>query len=166
MWETAGLAADWYRQEILASQLTVSAQGAQEMRPWAVYVLCPTLGRAPVGGLEVVARDWPDGFTRDDAVEALTFEGDLVVSPPRVDDFDTRAGRAIRLRQRHLVSTDPPRQVIEVVRYCWLVPEENALLLASMVFVDLVEAAQLAPMLDAVARKCEIVIKSDPVVSS
>jgi hypothetical protein len=160
IWGAAGLASDRDRQQAIVAHLTMLAQGSHDTRPEASYVLCPTLGEPPAGVLDVVGGDCPDGFTRDDAIAEVTVEGDLAVSPPHISDIETRAGSALRVQQRQLTSLDPPRDVVEVIQYSWLMPDNKTLLLASIVFLDLVEAAKLAPMVDALARQCEIAVQN------
>jgi hypothetical protein len=157
-WGAAGRAPDWYRQQVFTDQLTVLARGAARLKPVVALVLCPEPAGSPAAVLEVLVADVPAGFTRADAVTQFTAPAAEHAEPPLVTDLDTRAGRAVRVRQRLVTPVEgSSRAVIETIRYGWLVPHEHALLVASISLPDLVTAGRLFPLVDDLARGCEIV---------
>jgi hypothetical protein len=167
IWSTAELPTDRRHQKIVTKQLALLARCEQPILPEAIYILCPTLGQAPVARMEVIGGDWPEGeFTQEAIVKEVVFEDEHAVSLPQVSDLHTSAGRAVRVRQRYFVSLDPPRDMIDVIHYVWVVPEEKAVLAASIRFVDLSKTDALAPMVDTFARQCFITIEAEPDNSS
>lgn len=85
--------------------------------------------------------------TREDCIE-IARAGIPVFQEPVVEDMETRSGTAIALRYRPMVEADGTTEVHQVSAVLWPRPEHNVLYLLSNYCEDLVEAAEIADLLD------------------
>lgn len=153
-WHESGRASDWFHEQLLVDAYTELARAARRWPPVFAYVLSPEPGEMPAGVVRILVGDVPSGFDRAAMIEEVCSSPDVAVEPAQVDEVETRAGTAVRVRERYHAD-DALRTVYEDTTYAWLVPEEHALLVASITFVDLTKAVKAAPLVESLARSCE-----------
>jgi hypothetical protein len=116
--------------------------------PWSGPTALVLVEISPLPG-----SDTADGGSRAAALALLAVPDETLAEPPDVDDLDTGAGPAVRVRQRRLSTDGEGRRVVnEFLLYAWPDPERGLAIVASTNFPDLVEAGRWAGSVDDLAR--------------
>jgi hypothetical protein len=126
------------------------------VEPALAFVFTPEPWAGPTTLVLVTAAPLPsgnDGASRVAVLALLAVPDDRLAEPQDVDELDTAAGPALRVRQRRVQTDDTGRRAVtEHLLYAWPDPGQGMVLVASTSFPDLVEAGRWAGAVDDLAR--------------
>jgi hypothetical protein len=116
-------------------------------------LLCPAPSREVVAIVRLVAVELDDDQVSGgvDVGRRIVAPDELPsIEPVEVSEFATPAGPAVRSRAR-VAGPEPERAVSEWLNYAWVVPGYRYASLMTTAFVDLLQAGQWRPAIDALA---------------
>jgi hypothetical protein len=121
--------------------------------PALAFVFTPEPWAGPTTVVVLTAAPMPSSGSRADVLALLELPGEELAEPQDVDELDTDAGPAVRVRKR-VVQVDGTgrRAVLEQLLYAWPDPVQGLVLVFSTSFPDLVEAGRWAGAVDDLAR--------------
>jgi hypothetical protein len=129
--------------------------------PFHALLLHPRVNDGVSAVAMVRFEDLDEPVPLDDAVAELLLPQEMLEAPADVSRVDTAGGPAARVVQRYRMPRDPQGETVaESVVYLWVVEDDEGeplVLTFSTAFEDLVEAEELRPLFDEVARTMALV---------
>lgn len=138
----------------IADQLSAAATlAARTDDSMVTLLLCPAPSRRVVAIVRLVAVELDDEDVSGGVAtgrQIVAPDGLPSIEPVEVTELETPAGPAVRGRAR-VAGAEPERPVSEWLNYAWVVPGYRYASLLTTAFVDLLEAGQWRPTIDALA---------------
>jgi hypothetical protein len=155
-WDVSGREVGHAKLESFASGLASLCGSARAAEPALALVFTPEpwAGVTTVFLLTAAPFSTGDSGTgRDEVLALLSFPDERLAEPADVDDLETAAGPALRVRKR-LVRTDPAglSAVVEQLNYAWPDPKQGLVLIGTTSFADPVEMGRWTAAVDDLAR--------------
>lgn len=161
-WADQAARGAWDRSGREPSQAQLSSFGAalaslcdyvRTVEPALAFVFCPEPWAGPTTVAMVTAAALAPGDERESVLALLAVPDERLAEPQQVDDLETAAGGALRVRQRRVQEDEQGRRAVtEHLFYAWADPEQGLVLVATTSFPDLVEAGRWAGAVDDLAR--------------
>jgi hypothetical protein len=117
------------------------------------FVFTPEPWAGPTTVVMLLVETLPGDGTRDELATLFAVPEAALAEPQEVDDLDTDAGPAVRVRQRRVTVDDEGRRVVtEHLQYAWPDRAQGVAMVAVTSFGDLVAAGRWAGAIDDLAR--------------
>jgi hypothetical protein len=154
-WEVAAREPSQAQLDSFGGNLASMCVWVRTFEPALAFVFIPEPWSGPTALVLVNVAPLPsgDGDSRAAVLALLAVPDESLAEPQDIDDLDTAAGPAVRVRQRRVSADDEGRRVVnEFLLYAWPDPEQGLAIVASTNFPDLVEGGRWAGSVDDLAR--------------
>jgi len=155
-WEFSGREVGQAKLTSFAAALASVCELARSTLPALAFVFTPEPWSGATALFLLTAAPFPSGDavdSRDEVLALLSVPDDRLAEPQEVDELETAAGPALRVRKR-LVHTDNAglSSVVDQLNYAWPDPVQGLVLIASTSFSDPLEMGRWTEAVDDLAR--------------
>jgi hypothetical protein len=155
-WDISGRAVGQAKLASFAAALASLCGLARAAQPALALVFTPEPWSGATALFLLTAAPFPSGDAPDsraDVLALLSIPDERLAQPDDVDDLETAAGPALRVR-KSLVRTDPAGlpAVVEQLNYAWPDPAQGLILIGTTSFADPVEMGRWTGAVDDLAR--------------
>jgi hypothetical protein len=155
-WDFSGRAVGQAKLASFATALASLCELARGVLPALAFVFTPEPWSGATALFLLTAAPFPSGDAADsraDVLALLSLPDERLAEPQDVDELQTAAGPALRVRKR-LVHTDEAglSAVIDELNYAWPDPVQGLVLIATTSFADPLEMGRWTGAVDDLAR--------------